>query len=77
MKKTLVTFGLGALAMYLLDPHRGRQRRALLRDQWVRGKRIIRERAKGADRALGTQLDTQLEPDQALETPPSAYHLGR
>lgn len=73
MKKTLITFGLGALAMYLLDPYRGRQRRALLRDQWVRGQQIIRERARGADRALGTQL----EPDKALETPPSAYHLGR
>ena len=73
--KTLITitFGLGALSMYLLDPDHGRRRRALLRDQWVRGKRVIRERASGARSAPSTQL----EPDQALETPPSAYHLGR
>ena len=72
MKKMLIPFGLGALTMYLLDPEQGRGRRALLREQWVRGKRLVRERAS-ARRAVSTQL----EPDQARETPPSAYHLGR
>lgn len=68
--RTLITFGLGALTMYLLDPEHGRRRRALLRDQLVRGRRVIRAEARRAVR-------TQLEPDKPTETPEGAQHLGR
>ena len=37
--RTLLTLGLGALAMYLLDPEQGRRRRGLLREQWEQGRR--------------------------------------
>lgn len=37
--KTLLTLGLGALAMYLLDPDQGRRRRAQLRGQWEQGRK--------------------------------------
>ena len=87
--KTLITFGLGALTMYLLDPDHGRRRRALLRDQFVHARRVVRERASGtardlsnrayglaaeARRAVGAPLERESAP---AETPPSAQHLGR
>lgn len=65
--RTLVTFGLGALTMYLLDPEQGRRRRALLRDQLTRAKRVEARRA----------VSTRLERDQPTETPEGAQHLGR
>jgi hypothetical protein len=86
--KTLLTFGLGALTMYLLDPEQGRRRRALLRDQWTHAKRVVRERTAGtardlSNRAYGVAMEarhavnTQLERDRAPETPEGARHLGR
>ena len=69
--RTLITFGLGALTMYLLDPQHGRRRRALLGDQVTHAKRLIRERAQGG------MIDTELERDKPADTPQSAHHLGR
>src|SRR5439155_20606515 len=42
--KTLVTFGLGALTMYLLDPEHGRRRRARMREQHTQTQRAINTR---------------------------------
>ena len=39
----LGSLGVGALAMYFMDPDRGRRRRALVRDQAVRASRLLRE----------------------------------
>jgi hypothetical protein len=86
--RTLLTFGLGALAMYLLDPEHGRRRRALMRDQWTHAKRVVRERTAGtardlSNRAYGVAMEaqravsTELERDRPKETPPGAQHLGR
>jgi hypothetical protein len=60
--RTLVTFGLGALAMYLLDPEHGRRRRARVRDQLTQAKRVV---------------NTQLERVKPAQTPESAQHVGR
>lgn len=67
--RTLLTLGLGALAMYLLDPEQGRRRRGLLREQWEQGRKktLPQQTSPGA----------ALEPDKPSETPPSAHHLGR
>src|SRR6185503_12168664 len=46
--RTLVTFGLGALAMYLFDPQHGRGRRSLFRDRLARARRFVARRASGA-----------------------------
>jgi hypothetical protein len=67
--RTLVTLGLGALAMYLLDPQQGRRRRALLRDQVTHARRAGGERAR--------PIKSELEPDAPSETPQGAQHLGR
>ena len=64
--RTLITFGLGALTMYLLDPEQGRRRRALLRDQFTHAKHVARRKVR-----------TELEPDKPSETPEGAHHLGR
>ena len=63
--KTLITLGLGALAMYLFDPQQGPKRRAMLRDK---AKEL-------GNRAPGAAEETQ----RALResTPESAQHLGR
>lgn len=70
--RTLITFGLGALTMYLLDPQHGRSRRAQLRDQWNRVQRRLQERA-------GPKVNTQLEREResTAAIPQSAQHLGR
>ena len=60
--RTLVTFGLGALAMYLLDPEHGRRRRARMRDQLTQAKRAV---------------NTRLERGKPLASPASAQQLGR
>ena len=68
--KTIIAVGVGALAMYLLDREQGAQRRAQLRAQLERAKRMLKERVPG-------NLSTQLEPDRPSETPEGAHHLGR
>src|SRR5262249_29059917 len=45
--RTAGAFGLGAGAMYLLDPQRGRARRARLRDKAVRTVHEVEEAARG------------------------------
>jgi len=46
--RTLVTFGLGALAMYLFDPQHGRGRRGRVRDRLARARRLVSRRDPGA-----------------------------
>ena len=85
--RTLLTFGLGALTMYLFDPQQGRRRRALMRDQWTHAKRVVRERATGTARDLSNRTYgvaaearravNELERDKPTETPAGAQHLGR
>jgi hypothetical protein len=60
--RTLVTLGLGALAMYLLDPEHGRRRRARMREQLAHAKRVV---------------NTRLERAKPLQSPASAQQLGR
>jgi hypothetical protein len=67
--RALITFGLGALAMYLLDPKQGRGRRALIRDQLTR--------ARGATMEARRAVRTEPEPGPPLQAPEGARHLGR
>jgi hypothetical protein len=71
--RTLVTFGLGALTMYLLDPQQGRRRRALIRDQINQ----VSHRAHGVGLEAQRAVTSDLEPQRAAETPQGAQHLGR
>jgi hypothetical protein len=80
--RTLVTFGLGALAMYLLDPRQGRARRAFVRERLDAVRGLARSRAKGARPDLSFRdyvASTQSSPvpDTSTEAPQSARHLGR
>lgn len=87
--RTLFWLGLGAAAMYLFDPERGRRRRALVSDQMTRARRIIRERASGAARDLGNRAygagaearraagHPLGHEDAPSQTPEGARHLGR
>ena len=71
--RMLFWLGLGAAAMYLMDPDQGRRRRALARDQITKARRVIRERASGKARHLGNRA-------QGLAheiAPEGARHLGR
>jgi len=61
--RTLFWLGLGAAAMYLMDPEQGRRRRALARDKLLEARRAIRERAEGRTRTM--------------RAPEGAHHLGR
>lgn len=61
--RTLIWLGLGAAAMYLMDPEQGRRRRALARDKLVKARRAIRERAEGKTRQV--------------QAPEGAQYLGR
>lgn len=84
----LIAFGLGALAMYYLDPQQGRRRRALVREQLVHYRhaaleavsdraRDLGDRAYGlAAEARGTVRDS-LERQEPSGVPESAHHLGR
>jgi len=76
--KTLVTLGLGALAMYLLDPQHGRERRARLRDQVTQANRVARERVQAQlERAKPTERPTEWPHERPLDAPEGAHHLGR
>jgi hypothetical protein len=44
--------GLGALAMFILDPQQGRRRRALVRDKMVRYGREVSDLAAGTSKDL-------------------------
>ena len=61
--RTLFWLGLGAAAMYLMDPEQGRRRRALARDKLLEARRAIRARAEGKTRQI--------------QAPESAHQLGR
>lgn len=60
--RTLLWLGLGAAAMYYLDPERGHRRRALAREQMTKARRAIRSRAR---------------PAAVSQAPEGAHHLGR
>lgn len=60
--RTLFWLGLGAAAMYLLDPEQGRRRRYRVREKMTEARRRIRSRATTA---------------AASQTPEGAHHLGR
>jgi hypothetical protein len=60
--KTFITFGLGALTMYLLDPEHGRRRRARMREQLTQAQRAI---------------NTRLERAKPIEAPVAVQQLGR
>jgi hypothetical protein len=62
--RTLIAFGAGAAAMYLLDPEQGRRRRALLREQLLHARRMLSARTSGL----------AAEPRRI---PEGAQHLGR
>lgn len=70
--RTLVTLGLGALAMYLLDPQHGRGRRTFVRDRLARAKRLVSRRASGSAPDFSYRQYVA-----STETPPGAQHLGR
>ncbi len=67
--RTLVTFGLGALTMYLFDPDHGRRRRAQIRDR-------VHART-GAAKEARRAIRTEPEAARPSETPQGAQHLGR
>ena len=46
----LGAMGLGAALMYFLDPDNGRRRRALVRDQYDHGKRVVEDATEAAVR---------------------------
>src|SRR5439155_11909181 len=69
--------GFGAALMYLLDPNRGRRRRAYLRDQAIhaghkiataadKGARDLRNRAVGAVAAAGSRFRADDASDEVL-----------
>jgi hypothetical protein len=70
--RTLVTFGLGALAMYLFDPQHGRGRRGLFRDRVIRARRFVSRRARGTKADLSYRQYVA-----SAEAPQSVQHLGR
>ena len=68
--RTFVTLGLGALAMYLLDPQHGRGRRSRFRDRLTRARRLVSRRAGAPDLSYREYV-------ASTEAPQSAQHLGR
>lgn len=76
--RPLFWLGLGAAAMYYLDPDQGRRRRALARDQLTHARRVIRERTSKKARDLRNRAQgLAAEARSAVETPQGAQHLGR
>ena len=75
--RTLLTLGIGAAAMYLLDPEHGQRRRNLLIEQWTNGKRRLLERGTGRAAQARGPMGVPLEHDKPTDTPPAAHHLGR
>jgi gas vesicle protein len=60
----LAGLGIGAAATYLLDPEQGRRRRALVRDQLLKARRMTNEAMEGrskdvANRARGAAAQTR------------------
>lgn len=60
----LAGIGIGAAAMYLLDPDQGRRRRALIRDQLIKARRVTGETVQGlsrdaSNRARGAAAETR------------------
>jgi hypothetical protein len=72
--RTFLLLGLGAAAMYLLDPEQGRRRRALARDKLVKARRVIRERSESKARDLRNRAQGLAH---EMKTPEGAHHLGR
>ena len=72
MRTLVVTFGLGALAMYLFDPQQGRARRNRFRDRFGRARRFVSRRAPGSRHGLSYRQYVA-----STEAPQSVQHLGR
>jgi hypothetical protein len=51
----LCGLGLGAALMFFLDPEAGRRRRALARDQYVRGRHAVQDATEGAVQAAANR----------------------
>ena len=77
MQAWLCGVGVGAATMFLLDPDRGRRRRAMLRDRAVRAthktrdavdatRRDLGNRLSGAAAELGAMLETETPDDERL-----------
>ena len=62
----LLLVSLGAAAMYYLDPQQGARRRAQAREQLVKARDTLRERASPSSRE-----------EKPAQAPESADHLGR
>jgi hypothetical protein len=76
----LLLLGLGAAAMYYLDPEQGPRRRAQAREQLNKAGSILRERAYGAarqPREPGYPFPPEEEAAEPPRTPEGAGHLGR
>jgi len=79
--RLLVTLGLGALAMYLLDPRQGRQRRAFIRERLGHLQGRVQNRGEARElsfREYATAPPVRSpEPDTPVQAPEGAQHLGR
>jgi hypothetical protein len=67
----LAGIGVGAFAMFVLDPQQGRRRRALARDKLVRAGHVARDLAEGKskdlrNRAQGLAAETRGAVREAL-----------